>query len=305
MSNPRKRQDTNAGNPIARRSRKPSFFFPGNDEFQEVPVEQKRNSFVGNEVEGDFSPPKRRGLSRKRVFSMDSTLNPLEAHEVPETIIGAIIMALKSLKTATTAEIVQKIEPIFGLLRKENPKGIFKNNVAKSVEGCLENNAEGLFSLNGKSGKWSLRNDSDFGNYFSSLEVKLSRERKRSSVKRRIRKRNVSEYTDIIQKLQGVLDFVSKNEKLARLVQKNPFKKIRKLSRTASQEESKFEEEMLAEMLSSGVGNSEEWLIGILQCFNFFLPLLLRSTDASGKLPLGAAKILTEYIREALAKQTT
>lgn len=225
------------------------------------------------------SPNRPLNPPRKRIKSMDTHHHEHFKNQISETLIGAIVMTLKTHKSIAETEIVKRIEPIFNLLKKEKQSDVFLHDVQKNVQLCLKNFQNKIFVLNEKTQKWSLREDQEINNYFASLESKLENNTKTAGKKMqfdRLRQRTPNEYSDVIEKLVCCLNCIGKNQKLAKIIRKNPFKKIRKLKLTSNKTGS-FEEEVLAEILTLNASMNEERFIGIMQSFYFFLPLLRKA----------------------------
>jgi len=238
--------------------------------------------------------------TRKRIKSMDTKNTEHLKTQISETLVGAIVMTLKTHKSISEADIVRRIEPIFNLLKKEKQADVFLHNVHKNVEVCLSNFQNKIFVFNERTQKWSLREDQEINNYFASLETKLENNKKGALKKMqfdRFRQRTPAEYSDVIEKLICCLKCIGKNQKLAKIIRKNPFKKIRKLKFTENKAGS-FDEEVLAEILTLNASMNEERFIGIMQSFYFFLPLLRQAL----KSPLTLTGKFVKTIDQMLEK---
>lgn len=245
-------------------------------------------------------------VRRNRIQSMDSTGDAKNRTSLSETLVGAIAMVLKSSGTMTEGEIVQKVEPVFNMLKKDNSKLSIVNDLRKQVEKCLSSQKEKLFAYNEKTRKWSLSESQNLNNYFSILEKKIvkSKNKKTSILEcNRLRKRKYNEYSDITNKLICCLRLIGKNPKLSKIIRKNPFKKIKKIKLNSNPEKnSNMDEELLSEMLTLNNTINEERFIGIMQSFFYFLPLLKDAQKPQTTFSNKFAQLMREMMGEARLK---
>lgn len=244
-------------------------------------------------------------LKRERTKSMDNQTNIQFEESLSKTLTGPIVMIIKDGKAVTEAEIVKKIEPIFHLFNVEKQTNIILQTPQKYVEECLRSLENKVFLYNQKNKKWSLCENKEINNYFASLEDKMEKYNNVSHQHRifgRIRKRNLLEYANIIDKLELCMKRLSKNEKIWKLVRKNPFKKIKKLKKDLSAKNEDFQDEILSEILTSNSMMSEERFIGIMQSFYYFFPLLKEKQNSPIDMTVKFMRTMNKHMEGFLNK---
>ena len=186
------------------------------------------------------------------------------------SLTGAIVMLLKEKNNLTLNQIVEHIKPTFNILERSRKNSVI-NDVHKSVQGCLYASKNKTFKKNKKNNQWSLLEDESASNYFGRLDKKL----KKNCSNLNIKKRDHQEYHDIIENLKSCLGYFSKKAKVFTIIKKNPFKMIKRNKKIKKLDNVSMEEQMLSNIVNFGnSANKGERLIGILQCFYYFYPIL-------------------------------
>ena len=92
-----------------------------------------------------------------------------------------------------------------------------------------------------------------------------------------IKKKNIEEYSDIIEKIVLCIDYLkNNNDKAFKIIKKNPFKKIKKIQIQKNVLDNIPIEEILMTSLAKAEDSSRngQRILGILQAFYYFYPLL-------------------------------
>lgn len=254
------------------------------------------NINLGNALQTETGETKTR---RNRFKSMDISTTGLADSTESHSLAGAIMMALKNHKVLSKEEIAKKIEPVYALLRKSKKNNLVLNDVGKSVEGCLNALKNKIFKKNEKSDKWSLMDNSEINNYFIVLEQKMAKAntKRNKPARLNIKKREPTDYRDTIAKLSDCLKYLGKNKKAYKIIKKNPFKKIKEIIHSDKSNKQSYEEEILAKIVSyQDPAKGGERLIGILQCFYYFYPILGSALMA----PKNVSEHILSHIKKAI-----
>ena len=247
-----------------------AIFSDNDDDFNYLLTDNKTNkrnkcSKANIEIE---EPIEKRPKSK----SMDANNLQRRSSIDTTTLTGAIVMAIKGTSGLTVDQIVEKIRPAFSYLKK-NKKNPIVNDMTKSIEGCLNASKNKVFYKDEKHGLWSLEASNNETNYFQQIDKKLTQKPK-ELLKFNIKKRGYGEYEDIVEKLATCLKCFANKPKVYKMIKKNPFKKLKKNLNTNKTLDHP-NEIMLANLINAeDSSNKGERLIGILQCFYYFYPIL-------------------------------
>jgi hypothetical protein len=241
---------------------------------------------------------------RNRFRSMDCPAQGIVDSTESHSLTGAIMMALKNHKILSKEEISKKIEPIFTLIRKNKKANHVMNDISKSVEGCLNALKNKVFKKNEKTDKWSLMDNNEINNYFTMLEKKIAKtgSKKAKPIRLNIKKRECNDYQDTITKLCDCLKYLGRNKKAYKIIKKNPFKKIKEVIPAEGSGKTTYEEEILAKIVSfQDPTKGGERLIGILQCFYYFYPIIKNALTS----PKNVSETMLTQIKSAIDELKT
>lgn len=237
------------------------------------PVRKCRAGKINIEVEEPFAV-------RAKSKSMDAKAFQRRPSMDTTTLTGAIVMILKGTNELAIEQIVEKIKPAFNFLKKHKKDSVI-NDIYKSVEGCLNASKNKVFHKNEKLGLWTLEPLQGESNYFQHIDKTLTHKPK-DPLKFNIKKRNYEEYNDTVEKLTTCIKYFAKKPKVFAMIKKNPFKKLKKVPEGNQPLVNAPGELILANMISAeDSSNKGERLIGVLQCFYYFYPMLKELPHAS------------------------
>ena len=234
-------------------------------------------SFFSNTEKEDIFECLRRTRSglRSKSKSLDqpelSVSKSIRPFGEAKTLSGAIVMLLSENHFLTVPQIVEKIKPVYHAFRKG------KNNtedMAKQVERILFCGRKKLFQQE-KEGYWKLKHHKLNKNYFAIMENKVDHKITKKKPKIvAIRKKRSKTYEDTIEKLSKALRYIKENTNLYTMVKSNPFARFKNIELSSD----RCAEEVLTILAGcKDPAKQTERIVGILQCFYHFYPILTGS----------------------------